>query len=513
MRSPTASWIRTHAHDSSLGAPNGYTAPSVEWIDDVKQWKAGDPAAADRLREYVTPFVHGALLARLPHHIANALMAETLDSLFRSPQSVTKDAGFVQLAVQFARKVAQARKAGTRQERPTADGTVAEGRQWLERLREAAPEELRELVIWRLVEGVPGPELVEVLSLNEGAMRPALERAIGETMVPAQSLSHVDYLWDLSGEPSTHLARTETYAMALRFDPLATPEAADVANTGGTFQDLNDAKVSDVRPEANPFGDTMPTRVTTDAKAKLIPAGEFTDEKTEGAFDLPAAARELQAKTEVATPVVKPPPRPAMPVARAAKSEPKVAPVLDDERPSRRRAIDPPRGSDVGRRETREAPIETTPMTPLTSTELDDERPSRSKLQVKGRLDQALRKRADPLGPEEPSAKRREAGEESARRRNPELGEESARRRNPELGEESGRRRNPESRRSEPRNLEPVTGASQPSIETVPEGNPKQPAITERYTPEPVNPLVRISVVALVAFSLLLAIAWRLGLF
>ncbi len=176
----------------------------------------------------------------------------------------------------------------------------------------------------------------------------------------------------------------------------------------------------------------------------------------------------------------------------------------------------------MGRRETVEAPIETTPMTPLTAAELDDERPSRSKLQVKGKLDQALRKRTEPLGPEEPSAKRRAADEErrrelgaedaSARRRDAQ--EESSRRKNPELGDDSGRRRNPEPhRRSEPRALEPVTSASQPSIDTVPEGNPKQPAVTERYTPEPINPIIRIGVVAVVAFSLLLAIAWRLGWF
>lgn len=495
----------------------------MEWIDDVRHWKAGDPAAAERLRDYVTPFVHGALLARLPHHVANALTPDALGHAFRSPQAVTRDAGFVSHAIALARKLAQSRKTD-RQERPTTDGTVAEGRQWLERLRTVTSEEARELVIWRLVEGIPGPELVDVLSIDETVIRPAIERGIGDAMVPPQSLAHVPYVWDVSGEPSTQLARTETYAMALRFDPLATPEPADVANTGGTFQDLDDAKVGDVRPDANPFGDTAPTRVHTDAKAKLLPAGGFTEEKTEGAYDLPAAARELQARTEVATPVVKAPlpPKSVPPSARSStfKSEPKVAPVIDDERPSRRRVLDPQRGADVGRRETLEAPVETTPMTPLTAAELEDERPSRSKLQVKGKLDQALRKRTEPLGPEEPSAKRRapadderrrELGPEepSARRRDP---EESARRKNPELGDDSGRRRNPENqRRSEPR--EPVASASQPSIDTVPEGNPKQPAVTERYTPEPINPLIRIGVVAVVAFSLLLAIAWRLGFF
>jgi RNA polymerase sigma-70 factor (ECF subfamily) len=496
----------------------------VEWLDDVRQWRAGDAAATERLREYVTPFVHGALLAHTPHHVANALMAEVLDTLFANPGQVTRDAGFVAHAVAFARKLAKRATVPSRQERPSTDSTVAEGRQWLERVR-AVPEEAREQVLWRLVEGIPGPELAEVLGLDAAQVRTALERGIGDTMVPPQSLAGADYVWDLSGEPSTALARVETYAMALRFDPLAPPEPADVVNTAATFQDLSDAKVGEhTRPEANPFGDFAPTRVHVEGKPKLQPAGAFDDnEKTEGGFDLPAAARGLVPKTEPATPAVKTSGRQALVTSPppTQRSEPKVAKV-DDERPSRRR---PPADDErpsrkqepMGRRETLEAPLEV--KAPAQTRVDDDERPSRSRLQVRGKLD-------------------RERGEESGRKRNPELGEDSGRRRNPEHAEDSARRRNPEvaeeaRRRGEPESrrlkantvpeamlsgVTPVGAPSEPSLEpTDPDGGPRtskpQPIVTEKLVPQPVSPMARVVAIAVGALVLLVAILWRLGVF
>jgi hypothetical protein len=463
----------------------------------------------------------------LTHHVTNALMVEALEQVMTVSNAPSQNAAFVQHAVASARRLAKAARKSDGQERPTTNAQVAEGRQWLERVRRSLPEEARELLVWRLVEGIPGPELVEVLSLEERTARASIERGLAETVVPAQSFVGSHYAWDLSGEPTPQLARVETYAMALRFDPLAKPEHADVVYTAATFQDLNDAKVGEVRPGANPFGDSARTQVHSEPKARAPAVTDFTDEKTQGAYDLPAAAREVQPRTEVQTPVLRAKPPPASRPA-TFKSEPKVAPVVDDERPSRRRMLEERRNQDVGRRETREAPLETVPMAPL----VDDERPSRSKLHVKSKaLEEALAKRRPPeLGPEEPSARKQrvdpgldegaarrrsaEAGfeDQSGRRRNP---EESARRRNPELAEESARRKNPELARprssSEP---QPLPGASQPSLEaTDPEG-PKKPAvITERYLPQPVNPLVRIGVVAAIAFVLLLAIAWRLGLF
>ena len=514
----------------------------MEWLDDVKQWKAGDASATERLREYVTPFVHGALLARMPHHLANALMAEALDTVLVSPEQVTKDSHFVTHAVAVARKLVKRTKPASLQERPSSDTTVAEGRQWLERLR-ALPEEVRERALWRLCEGIPGPELVEVLSLDEEQLKAELERGIGDTLVPAQSLAGAEYVWDLSGEPSTALARAETYAMSLRFDPLATPEPADVVNTAATFQDLSNAKVGEVRPEANPFGDFAPTRVQpSEAKgAKLQPANTFTDEKTQGAFDLPAAARGLVPKTEPAAPAVKTSGRQALvPPTPTQRSEPKVPKVFEDDRPSRKRPVladerpsrksTVPMNDGVGRRETMEAPIEPKPSqtrlddderpsrktvplnetlgrqsehdeerpsrktVPLNeapgrqSTEHDDERPSRSKLQVRGKLDRP---------------------EESGRRRNPEL--EHKRRpvvTEPEAPGLSG--------------VTPIGPVSESSIEpTDPEAErpvrstqqAPMPNITEKLMPQPLNAGMRYVAIGVGGMLLLLAILWRLRVF
>lgn len=469
----------------------------MEWLDDVKHWKAGDANATERLREYVTPFVHGVLLARMPHHLANALMPEALDTLLVSPEQVTKDSHFVTHAVAIARKLVKRTKPASLQERPSSDTTIAEGRQWLERLR-TLPDEVRERVLWRLCEGIPGPELCEVLSLDEEQLKAELERGIGDTLVPAQSLAGAEYLWDLSGEPSTALARAETYAMSLRFDPLATPEPADVVNTAATFQDLSNAKVGEVRPEANPFGDFAPTRVQpSEAKgAKLQPANTFTDEKTQGAFDLPAAARGLVPKTEPAAPAVKTSGRQALvPPTPTHRSEPKVAKVFEDDRPSRKRPVladerpsrktTVPMNEGVGRRETLEAPIEPKPSQ---TRHDDDERPSRSKLQVRGKLDRS---------------------EESGRRKNPEL--EHKRRpvvTEPEAMGLSG--------------VTPVGPVSEPSIEpTDPErsARPTQtqpspmPNITEKLMPQPVNASVRYVAIGVGGMLLLLAILWRLRVF
>lgn len=468
-----------------------YTAARVEWIDDVKRWRAGDASAAEQLREYVTPFVHGALLARLPHHVASALMTEALDTALASPDDLERDAGFVRHAVGAARRLAKLSPAKSSQERPSDDPTVAEGRQWLERLR-LLPEEVREVVLWRLVGGVPGPELVEVLGLDEGVVRVELEKGLGESLVPPVSLEGVDYVWDLSGEPSTQLARAETVAMALRFDPLAAPEPADVVNTGATFQDLSGAQVG-VRPQANPFGDFAPTRVPQERRP---PAGRFdTDEKTQGAFDLPAAARPAPRTEPMGPPKTEPmappregsaktepvfPPRAERPSQRqpivVAGPEPEERSVkrrTDDGRPSRKNPV-VAMPSDERRRETREAPV---PAKPSQTQDDADERPSRSRLQVRGRLER-----------EEISARRRRPDEAVARSAT-----------EPESPVLSG--------------VTPVGPQSESSLEPTDPEAPRRPiATTEPIAPIPVAPATRWIVVGVVVLVLVLAIVWRLRL-
>jgi RNA polymerase sigma-70 factor, ECF subfamily len=468
----------------------------VEWLDDVKRWKTGDAAATERLREYVTPFVHGALLARMPHHVANALMPEALDLVMASPEQVTKDSVFVLHAVALARRVAKAAKHHPNQERPSLDSTVAEGRQWLERLR-ALPEELVERVLWRLVEGIPGPEQVEVLGLDEVELRTALERGIGDSLVPPLPLQGAPYLWDLAGEPSTQLARAETWALSLRFDPVRPPEPADVVNTAATFQDLSNAQVGDTTSQANPFRDLKPTVVVLPPEprsTRLSAAGSGGDEKTEGGFDLPAAARGLVPKTAPATPPAKTGGRQAMaPPVPPHRSAPKVAKVFDDDRPSKKRNVDderpsrkmsaaPPVPDDrEGRRTTVEAPIQPAPS--QTRVEDDDERPSRNRPQVRGKL---------------------ERGEESGRKKSP---EHEARRARPVTAEPEGKVAGS--------GLTPVGAVSEPSLEpTATDSAPRSmPYVTEKLVPRPVSSAARLIAIGVGGALLLVAIVWRLGWF
>ncbi|MCU0695083.1 MAG: hypothetical protein MUC96_00990 [Myxococcaceae bacterium] len=459
----------------------------MEWLDDVPKWRQGDAAAAERLREYVTPFVHGALVARLPHHVANQKTPETLDQVLSTPGLLKQDAQLVQHAVTVARRLAARTRVASQQERPNPDSTRNEGRQWLERVR-TLPEEVRERVVWRLVWGVPGPELCEVLDLDPTQLKAELERGVGDSMTPRQSLAGAQYLWDLSGEPSTALARTETYAMALRFDPLEPPESAEAAFTAATFQDLTDAVVTEtnVRPEANPFGDFLPTRVAPEPRlppeprsgGRLPPAGFPADEKTQGAYDLPAAARGLVPKPDP-QPSPKSASRPGLPPSPPPerKREPaRTTKLFEDDRPPKKRA------PTEGRKETMEAPAAPSPAQTRVD---DDERPSRSKLQVRGRVE----------------------GETSGRKKNPEV---EARRGSKPVDTAPNA---PAVAKSE---VTPIGVPSEPSLEpTDPESAPKgrMPVVTERLTPQPVTPAARYVLIGVVGMSLLLAILWRLGVF
>jgi hypothetical protein len=281
--------------------------------------------------------------------------------------------------------------------------------------------------------------------------------------------------------------------------------------------------VGETRPEANPFGDFKPTRVVTalppePKSSRLAPAGSGGEEKTEGGFDLPAAARGLVPKTEPATPAVKTGGRQAMvptaPPVATSRSASKVAKVFDDDRPSKKRSVDDDRPSRkmasappvpderVGRKTTVEAPIQ--PTSSQTRVDDDDERPSRNRIQVRGKLD-------------------RERGDDSGRKRNPELerGDDSGRKKNPELhgsGHEARRARpvatEPEGRGSVSGQT-PVGPVSEPSLEpTASESAPRpMPFVTEKLVPQPVSPAVRFVAIGVGGALLLVAIVWRLGWF
>jgi RNA polymerase sigma-70 factor, ECF subfamily len=439
----------------------------VEWLDDVKRWKAGDAAATERLREYVTPFVHGALLARMPHDVANALMPEALITVMANADAVTKESGFVLHAVAVARRLAKLARHAVTHERPSTDSIVVEGRQWLERLR-SFPEELIERVVWRLVEGVPGPELMAVLELDEGELREGLERGIGDSLVPPQSLRGAPYVWDLSGEPSTELARAETFATALRFDPLYPPEL--VVDTAATVLDLSSSTVNGARPEANPYGDFRPTLVVREPQPnRPSPVAGSDEGKTEGGFNLPAAARGVVSKTELETPALKTSGRQAVgpTPGLAHRTVLKGARRVEDERASKRRNASEDRPTrkkvatvlSLDEGVSRTATFDATAQTRI--EHVDDLPTVTPRVQARGKV-------------------HRDRGEEPGRKRTSEVQERRVR-------------------------LEVTDSATSPSM--------RDPIsfVTERLVLRPVRSPVRLIVIGAIVAGLAVASLWRLG--
>lgn len=210
----------------------------MEWREDVGPARAGDAAAQERLREYLTPFAHGVALAHAPHHLVDALVPRVLDALVANLAGVGDAQVGAHLLV-LARKLARDAAGPRVEELSSKDAAVLEARQAISRLR-ALPELTRERFFLRVVEGVPGPELAEVTGASSGEVRADLERA---AEAAARALSQPamspgdSYLWDLSGAPPPLLAQLEMQLPVLRFDPTAAA-AAPEASSAGTFQEL-----------------------------------------------------------------------------------------------------------------------------------------------------------------------------------------------------------------------------------------------------------------------------------
>ncbi|MFZ5441888.1 MAG: Flp pilus assembly protein CpaB [Myxococcota bacterium] len=208
----------------------------MEWRDDLQPARAGDAAARERVREYLTPFAHGVCLAWTAHHQAELLVPRVLDEALANLKDVA-DADVGPLVMAIARRVAQQAPA------PEQSGTtpaVTEARQLVGRLRELAGP-LRERLFLRVIEGIPGPELAEVGRLAPAELRSELERAATEAarvLGQPQSFSGDGYLWESLGAPPPLLAQLELQLPVLRFDPTAAPLPATAPDTAGTFQEL-----------------------------------------------------------------------------------------------------------------------------------------------------------------------------------------------------------------------------------------------------------------------------------
>ncbi len=211
----------------------------MEWREDLGPARAGDAAAGERLREYLTPFAHGVCLAHAPHHVTEALVPRVLDEAMRSLAGLD-DADVGLHVMNLARRLAKGAAAGQLDERPANVPALDDARRALSRLR-GLPDQIRERFFLRVVEGIPGPELAEVARLAPAELRAELERGAAEAaraFGQSQSFVGDDYLWELSGAPPPLFARLEMQLPVLRFDPTAAPMPLDAAESAGTFQEL-----------------------------------------------------------------------------------------------------------------------------------------------------------------------------------------------------------------------------------------------------------------------------------
>ncbi len=260
----------------------------MEWRQDIAPARTGDTGAIERLREYLTPFVHGVVLAHAPHHLADELVTAVLNSVMGKLAQL-QDAQLVTQLLAVARASAKDAGGAKVEERSTPDATMLEARQTLIRLR-TLPEGPRERLFLRLVEGIPGPELAEVLGLRAEELRAELERAteaVSRALNQPGSFTGDGYLWDLSGAPSPLLTKLEVVLPAMRFGASqSTGQSIDALPAVGSSSrsiELDDRTATGVDVVAAP-----------DPQRRAVPVGPNPFEaqpRTIAATDLPAEAQ------------------------------------------------------------------------------------------------------------------------------------------------------------------------------------------------------------------------------
>lgn len=308
----------------------------MEWMTDARQARAGDETAQARLAEYLTPFVHGIALAHAPHHVANALVPRILAEAERGLSTVTDEQHTGMHYASVARRLSRAAAADQPHEVRGATPQVTEARQVLARLR-ALPESTREHLLLRLVEGVPGPEMAQVLHVVEGELKADLERGMAEA---ARALDQPlptagdTYLWELVGTPQPLVAKLEMLFPVLRYDG-ATPEASDSPLSTNASTHLSLGQVGDARGRtiaAAPQSSFPNDDETTSALVEAVhePGPTETIEETRSASDLPPQANPFEpaARTVAATdlPVAAQGVVPVMPSGPPSRSSAKLAP-------------------------------------------------------------------------------------------------------------------------------------------------------------------------------------------
>ncbi len=149
----------------------------------VERVCGGDKQAFDELYKIFAPLVHGIVLARLPREDADDVAQEVFLSAYKNLHALRdKNAVGAWLAMIARNRCAEFyRRAKATEELPEdlscTDRPTAEAQEILRAIR-ALPETYRETLIWRLVEGMTGPEIAEQTGLTAESVRVNLHRGI-----------------------------------------------------------------------------------------------------------------------------------------------------------------------------------------------------------------------------------------------------------------------------------------------------------------------------------------------
>ena len=283
-----------------------------EWVGWVGPARKGEAGALEQLEQYFTPFIHAVVLSRVGHHLAGRLIKPIFALAIRRLPDLTQDGGFGSALLVTAREQAAevAKTPGALTER-NANLALNPGLQMVSKIRLLA-EAPRERLLMRLLEGIPGFEIAEVVGGKEPEIRAELERSAATLVqqLSGQSFSFTgdSYLWSLVGTPHPALTPLENQLTPLRFDPTfvfdpdstpAAPQRAVVNRAKPEGRRSTSESLIALEPLAlettDPSGGTLdplePKTAANPMPAINVPANPFgTSVKTIGVADLPAAA-------------------------------------------------------------------------------------------------------------------------------------------------------------------------------------------------------------------------------
>lgn len=157
--------------------------PTRRNADIVARARRGDQEAFGQLYDLYGAMVHGILLARVPPDEVEDLMQDVFLTAFRRLDSLRDESAFGGWLGMIARHRAMDYYRQTKEtielseHLPQPVRPAAEAQEILDIIR-TLPEAYRETLIWRLVEGLSGPEIAERAGLTPASVRVNLHRGM-----------------------------------------------------------------------------------------------------------------------------------------------------------------------------------------------------------------------------------------------------------------------------------------------------------------------------------------------